>query len=76
MGGPHPEMMPELNAGHQKLGFVGPAGHMGGNMASAFSPSAGYPVSWRSERLVDGLEHLLTRPELVATPPREVRPRG
>jgi 3-hydroxyisobutyrate dehydrogenase-like beta-hydroxyacid dehydrogenase len=58
-----------VNAGHQKLGFVG-LGHMGGNMASRFL-SAGYPVSGEA-RSRDGLEHLLDEGLSWCDTPREV----
>ena len=45
-----------MNAGHEKLGFVG-LGHMGGNMASRYL-SAGYSV-YGEARSREGLEHLL-----------------
>jgi 3-hydroxyisobutyrate dehydrogenase-like beta-hydroxyacid dehydrogenase len=45
-----------VNAGHEKIGFVG-LGHMGGNMASRYL-SAGYSVYGEARRS-DGLEDLL-----------------
>ena len=49
-----------MNAGHEKLGFVG-LGHMGGNMASRYL-SAGYSV-YGEARSREGLEHLPVRRE-------------
>jgi len=58
-----------VNAGHEKLGFVG-LGHMGGNMASRYL-SAGYSV-YGEARSREGLEHLLDGGLSWCDTPREV----
>ena len=58
-----------MNAGHEKLGFVG-LGHMGGNMASRYL-SAGYSV-YGEARSREGLEHLLDEGLSWCDTPREV----
>jgi 3-hydroxyisobutyrate dehydrogenase-like beta-hydroxyacid dehydrogenase len=58
-----------VNAGQEKIGFVG-LGHMGGNMASRYL-SVGYPV-WGEARSRDGLEHLLDEGLGWCDTPREV----
>jgi 3-hydroxyisobutyrate dehydrogenase-like beta-hydroxyacid dehydrogenase len=58
-----------VNAGHEKIGFVG-LGHMGGNMASRYL-SAGYSV-YGEARSREGLEHLLDEGLRWCDTPREV----
>jgi 3-hydroxyisobutyrate dehydrogenase-like beta-hydroxyacid dehydrogenase len=58
-----------VNAGHEKIGFVG-LGHMGGNMASRYL-SAGYSV-YGEARSREGLEHLLDESLRWCDTPREV----
>jgi 3-hydroxyisobutyrate dehydrogenase-like beta-hydroxyacid dehydrogenase len=58
-----------VNAGHEKLGFVG-LGHMGGNMASRYL-SAGLSV-YGEARSREGLEHLLDEGLSWCDTPREV----
>jgi 3-hydroxyisobutyrate dehydrogenase len=58
-----------VNAGHEKIGFVG-LGHMGGNMASRYL-SAGYSVYGEARRS-EGLEDLLDEGLSWCDTPREV----
>jgi 3-hydroxyisobutyrate dehydrogenase-like beta-hydroxyacid dehydrogenase len=58
-----------VNAGHEKVGFVG-LGHMGGNMASRYL-SAGYPV-YGEAKSREGLEDLLDEGLSWCDTPREV----
>jgi 3-hydroxyisobutyrate dehydrogenase-like beta-hydroxyacid dehydrogenase len=58
-----------VNAGHEKIGFVG-LGHMGGNMASRYL-SAGYSVHGEA-RSREGHEHLLDEGLGWCDTPREV----
>jgi len=58
-----------VNAGHEKVGFVG-LGHMGGNMASRYL-SAGYPV-YGEAKSREGLEDLLDEGLNWCDTPREV----
>jgi 3-hydroxyisobutyrate dehydrogenase-like beta-hydroxyacid dehydrogenase len=58
-----------VNAGHEKIGFVG-LGHMGGNMASRYL-SAGYSVYGEARRS-EGLEDILDEGLSWCDTPREV----